>query len=134
MVRNADHSQPWLGVLSDPKGLNDGLAVYFTEQIAEAHSRTIGEKPHISLEMLGTLPEYRGQGAGGQHVQLGRELAEKYKMLCIVDASPSSAHLCTKLGSREEDIMTIDLSHWGRRRNIYFQSYGLQAAKFGDLI
>jgi hypothetical protein len=47
MVRNADHSQPWSGVLSDPKGLNDALAVYFTEQIAEAHIRTIGEKPQI---------------------------------------------------------------------------------------
>jgi hypothetical protein len=34
-------------VLLDPKGLNDGLAVYFTEQIAEAHIRTIGEKPHV---------------------------------------------------------------------------------------
>ena len=63
--------------------------------------------------MLGTLPEYRGQGAGAQHVQLGRELAEKYNMLCVVDASPSSVPLCTKLGFREEDIVTTDLSHWG---------------------
>jgi len=45
--QGADHSQPRWGVLLDPKGLNDGLTVYFTEQIAEAHIRTIGEKPHI---------------------------------------------------------------------------------------
>jgi hypothetical protein len=64
---------------------------------------------------------------GHKHVQLGRELAEKYKMLWIVDASPSSTHLCTKLGLKEEDIVTIDLSHCGKRRNIYFQSYVLQA-------
>jgi hypothetical protein len=59
------------------------------------------------------------------HVQLGSELVEKYKMLWIVDASLSSTHLCTKLGFKEEDIVTIDLSHCGKRRNDYFPSYGL---------
>jgi len=48
MVKKPDHFQPGSGILSDPEGLNDGLAVSFTEQIARAHSRTIDEeKPHI---------------------------------------------------------------------------------------
>ncbi|POR35571.1 Uncharacterized protein TPAR_04246 [Tolypocladium paradoxum] len=112
---------------SDPEGINDPFAEWFTEQARSARKEALGDRPMLresrpfltsralltlcpDLMMLGTVPSAQGQGAGSLQVKWGVEFADKHGLPCWTEASPHSVRILQRLGfkPKREIICQID--------------------------
>lgn len=64
------------------------------------------------LSMLATHPSYRGLGAGSKLLDWGIKEAERHKLECWLQASPSGLSLYRMKGFEDVSSFSIDLSKY----------------------
>ncbi|KAJ9138120.1 hypothetical protein NKR23_g8757 [Pleurostoma richardsiae] len=81
-----------------PEGLNDLFAIEFTYKVRKVRRDALGDRPHLEMKMLGTVPQYRRKGAASLQLQWAVDTADKEELVCWVDASPEAMPLYHKFG------------------------------------
>jgi len=84
----------------------EGLSTFFGHLTGE-REKFMGDRPHYYLDMLGTLPEYQGLGAGTLLVKWGCDAADEEGVEAFVDASEAGKGLYEKYGFVEKDGWTM---------------------------
>jgi hypothetical protein len=71
-----------------PAGCNTDLANDFFGTLAIRRQEIMEGRPHCYLEIVCTLPVWRGHGAAGKIVEWGTAKADEMGMECYVEAGP----------------------------------------------
>ncbi|GJN71349.1 hypothetical protein Purlil1_1546 [Purpureocillium lilacinum] len=87
---------------TDPEGINDPFADWFTDQVEAARKATLGDRP--------MLCNAQRRGAGALQVQWGVEFADRHGLPCWTEASPHSVRILQRFGFKtvQEVVCPID--------------------------
>ncbi|EAW20217.1 GNAT family N-acetyltransferase [Aspergillus fischeri NRRL 181] len=83
-----------------PASSDRELCEVFFGGMEEMKGRIMGARPHYYLEMLGTRPEYAGQGLASRLLRWGLERADEVGLETYLSASPVGRPLYEKFGFR----------------------------------
>ncbi|CAM6111182.1 unnamed protein product [Calypogeia fissa] len=97
----------------EPKGMNEELIEEVGAQMEKARQAFPSHRPHMSLDLLATLPSCQRRGLATAHVKWGLKLADREGLLVFLESTPSGADLYKKLGFKEVSSATHDLTKWG---------------------
>ncbi|KAL1858382.1 hypothetical protein Plec18170_002580 [Paecilomyces lecythidis] len=90
-----------------PEGCNAQLANEFFGNLKDGHVRLMGEKAHWFLGLLGTRPEYQGQGAGSMLLRYGLRKADEEQMDTFLEGSPDGEPVYLKYGFEVRERVTV---------------------------
>jgi GNAT superfamily N-acetyltransferase len=71
-----------------PAGGDAELANEFFGHLAQRRKAIMGHRPHWYLEIVATLPEYRGRGLAGRLIDWGVQRADEMGLECYLEAGP----------------------------------------------
>ncbi|KAH8668923.1 hypothetical protein BX600DRAFT_460968 [Xylariales sp. PMI_506] len=93
-----------------PDGLDDPFATEFSNKVREIRERILGERPAMTLRMMGTLPSYRRRGAASLHLAWATELADREGIACWTEGSPMALALYHKFGFVDQGEVVSQLA------------------------
>ncbi|KAF4264246.1 hypothetical protein CNMCM8714_007639 [Aspergillus fumigatus] len=100
------------------------LCEVFFGGMEEMKKRIMGSRPHYYLEMLGTRPEYAGQGLASKLLRWGLERADEVGLETYLSASPAGRPLYEKFGFRVVEEREVVAG--------YVQGYMLRAGRVAN--
>lgn len=105
---------PW----PEDEGSDHALLNEFFGSLAKKRAEIMSTRPHYYLEMLGTLPEHQGRGAGSLMMKWGVELADREGMDAYLESSPKGVGVYRKFGFVEQDEVTVNVEAYGEYKNL----------------
>ncbi|KAK5950195.1 hypothetical protein OHC33_008663 [Knufia fluminis] len=81
--------------------------------LARQRERCLGGRRCLYLHILVTDPAYGRRGAGGMLTQWGIDEAKKHNLPCYVESSTVGHELYKRLGFRDLELHSVDLSRFG---------------------
>jgi ribosomal protein S18 acetylase RimI-like enzyme len=105
-----------------PKDGDPDAAVRFFSVLWNQHEKIMHGRPHWYLELIATMKEFQGKGAGGMLMKWGVDRADEDGWECYLDSTPDGIQLYEKYGFREvETLQFLD--------GAYAQCFMLRPAK-----
>ncbi|PLN86354.1 acyl-CoA N-acyltransferase [Aspergillus taichungensis] len=95
-----------------PEGAKLEMVQEFLVMIKEKRAMYLRES-EITLDFLGTLPEYQGRGVGSTLLRWGIEQAVKRQVGVFLEATMDGYSLYRKFGWQDLEEVNIEFSRWG---------------------
>lgn len=96
-----------------PPEVNLPALVALLGPLGQAHQEIMGDRPHLMLATLSTLPEYRRQGAAAMVVKWGVETADEMGIECYLTSTTMARHLYEEFGFALMKEIWFDRVPWG---------------------
>jgi ribosomal protein S18 acetylase RimI-like enzyme len=112
-----------------PEGSDTELANHFFGNLGRRHEENMKGRKHWYLELVATLPEYQGRGAGGQLLRWGIKKADEESAEIYLEASPHGKPIYERLGFQEVDRLVVELKKEVLGQTQFVEVFMIRSAK-----
>lgn len=97
----------------NPPDSNGPMIEEFLDKISEFKKEILGNRAHVLLHVLATLPQHHRRGIGAMHLKWGLEQADRLGVPAYLESSPAGKPLYTRMGFQEMKPFPFDARKWG---------------------